>query len=44
MKKLTGAEIMVKSLVEEGVSAIFGYPGGVVLPLMDKLYSEKSIK
>ncbi len=43
-KKITGAEILIKSLIEEGVSTVFGYPGGVVLPLMDKLYSEKSVR
>ncbi len=43
MAKLTGAEILVKCLCEEGVTHIFGYPGGSVLPLGDKLYDEKSI-
>jgi len=42
--KLSGAEIFVESLKKEGVSTIFGYPGGVVLPIFDVLYSEKSIK
>ncbi|MFH1460362.1 MAG: biosynthetic-type acetolactate synthase large subunit [Candidatus Omnitrophota bacterium] len=36
--KYTGAEILVKSLLEEGVRTIFGYPGGSVLPLTDALY------
>ena len=35
---MTGAEILVKSLKEEGVDTIFGYPGGVVLPIYDALY------
>jgi acetolactate synthase-1/2/3 large subunit len=35
---VTGAEILVKSLKEEGVDTIFGYPGGVVLPIYDALY------
>ena len=30
---LTGAEILVKSLLDEGVDTIFGYPGGSVLNL-----------
>lgn len=42
--KLSGAEIFVESLKKEGVKTIFGYPGGVVLPIFDVLYSEKSIK
>ncbi|MDD3725727.1 MAG: biosynthetic-type acetolactate synthase large subunit [Candidatus Ratteibacteria bacterium] len=35
---MTGAEIVVKSLRKEGVDIIFGYPGGVLLPLCDHLY------
>ncbi len=34
----TGAEIIVDTLIKEGADTIFGYPGGVVLPLFDKLY------
>jgi len=35
---MTGAEIMVRSLKKEGVDTMFGYPGGVLLPLCDQLY------
>ncbi|MBI3991258.1 MAG: biosynthetic-type acetolactate synthase large subunit [Candidatus Omnitrophica bacterium] len=35
---MTGAQILIESLKREGVEVIFGYPGGVVLPLFDKLY------
>jgi acetolactate synthase-1/2/3 large subunit len=35
---ITGAEIIIKSLEEEGVEVVFGYPGGAVIPLYDKLY------
>jgi acetolactate synthase-1/2/3 large subunit len=35
--KLTGAQVLCQSLIEEGVEVIFGYPGGVVLPLYDVL-------
>ncbi|MBW8038713.1 MAG: biosynthetic-type acetolactate synthase large subunit [Planctomycetes bacterium] len=34
----TGAEIIVDTLIKLGVDTMFGYPGGVVLPLFDKLY------
>ncbi len=34
----TGAQIIVDTLIEQGVETMFGYPGGVVLPLFDKLY------
>ena len=41
--RLTGAEILLQSLVEEGVDTVFGYPGGQVMALYDKLlnYSDK---
>ena len=35
--KLTGAQIMMKVLQEEGVDTIFGYPGGVVIDIFDEL-------
>ncbi len=41
--RLTGAEIIVKALEHEGVEVVFGFPGGAVLPLYDKLY-DSSIK
>jgi acetolactate synthase-1/2/3 large subunit len=34
----TGSEILLRSLVAEGVEIIFGYPGGAVLPIYDSLY------
>lgn len=36
---LTGAEILIKSLIDEGVDTIFGYPGGAVLNIYDQLYN-----
>jgi acetolactate synthase-1/2/3 large subunit len=36
--KLTGAQIFVESLKKENVDVMFGYPGGAVLPIFDKLY------
>lgn len=38
---LTGAEILIKSLLDEGVDTIFGYPGGAVLNIYDELYKYK---
>ncbi len=40
----SGAQILLKSLLKEGVEEIFGYPGGVVLPLYDALYMQNDIK
>ena len=38
---MTGAEIMVKVLAEEGVTTVFGYPGGAILPFYDALRESK---
>lgn len=37
-RKLTGAEILLESLIAEGVDTIFGYPGGNIINVYDKLY------
>lgn len=34
----TGAKILIEGLLRQGVTTIFGYPGGVVLPIYDELY------
>jgi acetolactate synthase-1/2/3 large subunit len=36
--KMSGAQIFVQGLLEQGVDTIFGYPGGMVLPIYDALY------
>ena len=43
-KLLSGAEIVFKSLEDQKVEYIFGYPGGAVLPIYDELKNHKSIK
>jgi acetolactate synthase-1/2/3 large subunit len=40
IETLTGAEIVVRALVDQGVDTIFGYPGGAVLPIYDALFHE----
>ncbi len=37
-QRLTGAEILLESLIAEGVDTIFGYPGGQIITVYDKLY------
>ncbi len=37
-EKITGAEILMRSLKFEGVKTIFGYPGGSIMPVFDALY------
>jgi acetolactate synthase I/II/III large subunit len=41
METITGAEVVLRVLESQGVDTIFGYPGGTMLPLYDKLYSSK---
>src|SRR5215210_2265677 len=42
--QLTGAEIFVRCLQEEGVEYLFGYPGGAVLFLYDELFKQNKVK
>jgi acetolactate synthase-1/2/3 large subunit len=41
---LTGAEIVVRCLVDQGVDVLFGYPGGAVLPIYDALFHEPKLR
>ena len=41
---MTGAEIVVEALREQGVTVMFGYPGGAVLPIYDALYGAEDIR
>ena len=38
MKQLTGSEIVIECLKEQGVDTVFGYPGGTILNVYDELY------
>lgn len=42
--KLTGAQIFVECLKEQGTDVIFGYPGGAILPIYDELYNTNEIR
>ncbi|MGQ7843309.1 biosynthetic-type acetolactate synthase large subunit [Granulosicoccus sp. 3-233] len=42
--ELSGGEILIEALKEEGVEFIFGYPGGAVLHIYDALYEQNSVK
>ena len=42
--EITGAEIIVRCLEEEGVKHVFGYPGGAVLYIYDALYATKNLE
>ncbi|MEM6627409.1 MAG: acetolactate synthase 3 large subunit [Pseudomonadota bacterium] len=41
---LTGAEIVLRALVDQGVDTVFGYPGGAVLPIYDAIHSQNAVK
>ncbi len=41
---MTGAEIVVRALVDQGVDTLFGYPGGAVLPIYDALFHEPRLR
>ena len=40
--KLTGSDIIVRTLIEQGVDVVFGYPGGQVIHIYDSLYKYQS--
>ena len=42
--QLTGAELILKALKDQGVDVIFGYPGGAVLPIYDALFQQNAIR
>ena len=42
MSKLTGAEIVIECLKEQGVDTVFGYPGGAILNIYDALYRHQN--
>jgi len=35
---ITGSEVVIRSLLAEGASTVFGYPGGAIMPIYDALY------
>ena len=43
-QEMSGAEIVIKALIDQGVDTIFGYPGGAVLPIYDALFHQNKIK
>jgi acetolactate synthase-1/2/3 large subunit len=43
-KQLTGSEMVIKALVDQGVDVVFGYPGGAVLPIYDALFQQNKLR
>lgn len=43
-KRMSGAEMIIKALADQGVEVVFGYPGGAVLPIYDALFKQNSVR
>lgn len=43
-KQMTGAEMVLQALIDHGVTDVFGYPGGAVLPIYDVLFEQESVR
>src|SRR4029077_7049157 len=44
MTEMTGAEMVIQAMLDQGVEHIFGYPGGAVLPIYDALFQQQKLK
>ena len=43
-RELTGAEIVIQSMLDNGTEVVFGYPGGAVLPVYDALFKQNKLR
>src|SRR6476469_3087711 len=43
-QQMTGAEMVVQALLDQGVEYIFGYPGGAVLPIYDAIFQQDKLR
>jgi acetolactate synthase-1/2/3 large subunit len=43
-RPMTGAEMVIKALTDQGVEHVFGYPGGAVLPIYDEIFQQEKVK
>jgi acetolactate synthase-1/2/3 large subunit len=42
-REMTGAEMVIEALADQGVAHVFGYPGGAVLPIYDALFQQQKV-
>ena len=42
-QRMTGAEMVIRALADQGVEHLFGYPGGAVLPIYDELFQQEKV-
>ena len=43
-RRMTGAQIVIQALKDQGVDTVFGYPGGAVLPIYDEIFQQNDIR
>ncbi len=43
-EQMTGAKILIRALIDQGVTDVFGYPGGAILPVYDELFQQNQIR
>src|SRR3954453_2682235 len=43
-REMTGAEMVLEALADQGVKHLFGYPGGAVLPIYDEIFKQDRIQ
>ncbi|MEC8773614.1 MAG: biosynthetic-type acetolactate synthase large subunit, partial [Pseudomonadota bacterium] len=43
-RTMTGASVIIRSLIDQGVEVIFGYPGGAVLPIYDEIFKQNELR
>ncbi|MBB3932868.1 acetolactate synthase-1/2/3 large subunit [Kaistia hirudinis] len=43
-RQMTGAEMVVQALIDQGVEYLFGYPGGAVLPIYDEIFQQDKVQ
>ncbi len=44
LRQMTGAQIVIQALKDQGVDTVFGYPGGAVLPIYDEVFQQNEIR
>ena len=43
-REMTGAEMVIEALADQGVQHVFGYPGGAVLPIYDAIFQQQMVQ
>ncbi|HRD75989.1 MAG TPA: acetolactate synthase 3 large subunit [Hyphomicrobiaceae bacterium] len=43
-RTMTGANMVIQALIDQGVEVVFGYPGGAVLPIYDEIYQQEKVR